>query len=389
MSSIEEIECSMIMPCLNEDRTLETCIKKAQGAIEKYNIKAEIIIADNGSTDNSRQIAERCGARVVAVKEKGYGAALMGGINSARGRYIIMGDADDSYDFSNIFPFIEKLRQGYDLVMGCRLPSGGGKIMPGAMPWLHRWIGNPILTCIGRLFFSSGISDFHCGLRAFTKSAYERMGLVTTGMEFATEMVVKASLKKMQVSQVPITLYKDGRMRSSHLRRWRDGWRHLRFMLMYSPSWLFFIPGAVLFSIGAIIFVTLLLSPIKFGSVRLSINTLLVSAMTVLLGFQLMSFALFTKVFATTEKFLPEDRRLNRLTSVVTLEIGIMVGIAILLLGVGFLVVATYYWKQRYFGALSPVDSMRISIPGVTMAVLGMQIIFSSFFVSILGLKRK
>lgn len=389
MSSIEKFECSIVIPCLNEARTLEACIRKAQEVIEKHNLNAEIIIADNGSTDGSVEIAKRCGVHVVIVEEKGYGAALMGGINRAEGKYIIMGDADESYDFSRIFPFIEKLRQGDDLVMGCRLPSGGGNIMPGAMPWVHRWVGNPLLTGIGRLFFRSPISDFHCGLRAFTKNAYERMGLVTTGMEFATEMVVKASLKKMQVSQVPITLYKDGRMRSSHLRRWRDGWRHLRFMLMYNPLWLFFIPGAVLFSIGAMIFVTLLLSPVKFGSVRLGINTLLVSAMTVLLGFQLMSFALFTKVFATTEKFLPEDRRLNRLTSVVTLEIGIMIGIAVLLMGVGFLAVATYYWKQRHFGALSPVDSMRISIPGVTMAVLGMQIIFSSFFISILGLKRK
>ena len=389
MSTIKEIECSIVMPCLNEARTLEACIKKARAAIEKHNIKAEIIIADNGSTDDSRQIAERCGVRVVVVKEKGYGAALMGGFDSAKGRYIIMGDADDSYDFSNIFPFIEKLRQRNDLVMGCRLPAGGGKIMPGAMPWLHRWIGNPILTFIGRLLYSSKISDFHCGLRAFKKDAYEKMGLVATGMEFATEMVVKASLKNMQITEIPITLSKDGRLRAPHLRSWRDGWRHLRFMLMYSPLWLFLVPGTVLFLIGLISFIILALGPVYFGEVGFGINTLLVSAMAILLGFQLILFALFTKVFATTQKLLPEDRGLSRLTSIVTLEIGIIVGIIVFLFGLGFLITATLYWRQTHFGVLSPVDSMRISIPGVTMIVLGMQIIFSSFFVSILGLKHK
>ena len=389
MPITKEIECSIVMPCLNEARTLEVCIKKAQAAIKKHNIEAEIVIADNGSTDDSRQIAEQCGARVVAVKEKGYGAALMGGIDSAQGKYIVMGDADDSYDFSDIFRFVEKLRQGYDLVMGCRLPGGGGKIMPGAMPWLHRWLGNPVLTFVGRLFFSSKISDFHCGLRAFSKNAYERMGLVATGMEFATEMVVKTSFKKMKITQIPITLYKDGRLKSPHLRTWRDGWRHLRFMLMYSPLWLFLIPGAVLFVIGLISFIPLVFGPVKFGQVNFDINTLLISALAILLGFQLMSFALFTRVFATTQKLLPENRRLSRLTSIVTLEIGIIVGIVVLLLGLGLLAGATLYWQQRNFGNLSAVESMRISIPGVTMAVLGMQIIFSSFFVSILGLKRK
>lgn len=389
MSTIKEIECSIVMPCLNEAKTLEACIKKARAAIEKHNIKAEIIIADNGSTDGSRQIAERCGVRVVAVEAKGYGAALMGGLDSAKGKYVIMGDADDSYDFSNIFPFIEKLRQGNDLVMGCRLPASGGKIMPGAMPWLHRWIGNPILTFIGRLLYSSKISDFHCGLRAFKKDAYEKMGLVATGMEFATEMVVKASLKNMQITEIPITLYKDGRLRAPHLRSWRDGWRHLRFMLMYSPLWLFLVPGTVLFLIGLISFIILALGPVYFGEVGFGINTLLVSAMAILLGFQLILFALFTKVFATTQKLLPEDRSFSQLTSIVTLEIGIVVGIIVFLFGLGFLITATLYWKQRNFGVLSPVDSMRISIPAVTMIVMGIQIIFSSFLVSILGLKHK
>lgn len=389
MTTIKEIECSIVMPCLNEAQTLETCIKKAQESIEKHKLEAEIIIADNGSTDDSRQIAERCGARVVIVKEKGYGAALMGGIDSAKGKYVIMGDADDSYDFSNIFPFIEKLRQGNDLVMGCRLPAGGGKIMPGAMPWLHKWIGNPVLTFIGRLFFSSKISDFHCGLRAFSKSAYEKMELVATGMEFATEMVVKASLKKMKITQIPITLHKDGRLRVPHLRSWRDGWRHLRFMLMYSPRWLFLMPGVSLISIGTVSFIILEFGPLTFGSIRLDINTLLVSAMAILLGFQLILFALFAKRFAITQKLLPEDHHLKRLTSMAILEAGIIIGVVVSLLGFGFLVTATLYWKQHQFGNLSAAKSMRISIPGVTMIVLGIQIVFSSFLISILGLKRK
>jgi len=302
-----ELELSVIMPCLNEAETLETCIKKAQETIKRYGILGEIIIVDNGSIDCSQDIARMCGARVVQVGTKGYGAALLGGINAARGRFIIMGDADDSYDFSNIIGFVEKLREGYDLVMGCRLPSGGGMIMPGAMPWKHRWIGNPALSTIGRLFFKSPVSDFHCGLRAFRKDAIEKLELRTTGMEFASEMVIKATIMGLCITQIPITLYKDGRSIPPHLRSWRDGWRHLRFMLMYSPRWLFLIPGSMLFTISLSFFILLELGPIRIGSIVFDTNTLLVFAMTILFGFQLIAFSIYTKAFAITEGLLPDD----------------------------------------------------------------------------------
>lgn len=384
-----ELEVSIVMPCLNEEETLKTCIRKAQQSIRQHKLKAEIIIADNGSTDRSREIAQENGARVIPVEVKGYGSALRGGIEAAKGKYIIMGDADDSYDFSNIFPFIEKLRQGYDLVMGCRLPWAGGTIMPGAMPWKHRWIGNPILTGIGRIFFRCPVSDFHCGLRAFRKDAYQKLDMRTTGMEFASEMVIKAGVKKMRITQIPITLYKDGRSRPPHLRSWRDGWRHLRFMLMYSPRWLFLIPGMILFLVGAVFFVLLLPGPLKFGSTFFDTNTLLVSSMSILLGFQLISFAMFTKVFAISEGLLPEDPRLNRLFSIITLEIGILIGLIFSLSGLGLLIGALVYWGKHGFAEISHAKSLRLVIPAVTSLILGVQIIFSSFFMSILGLKRK
>jgi glycosyltransferase involved in cell wall biosynthesis len=384
-----EPELSIVMPCLNEAETLQRCINKAQLSIRRQNLRAEIIIADNGSTDGSKEIAQACGARVVAVKAKGYGAALGGGIEKAQGRYIIIGDADDSYDFSNIFPFIEKLREGHDLVMGCRLPSGGGTVAPGAMPWKHRWIGNPVLTGIGRLFFRSPISDFHCGLRAFRKEAYQKLDMRTTGMEFASEMVIKATLKKMRIAQIPITLHKDGRSRPPHLRSWRDGWRHLRFMLMYSPRWLFLFPGIIGFLVGTFFFALLLQGPLRLGMAFFDTNTLLVSGMAIILSFQLISFAMFTKIFAISEGLLPEDPRLNRLFSVITLELGILIGVILAVSGLGLLLGAVVYWAKQGFGELSYPDSLRLIIPAVTSLMLGVQIIFSSFFMSILGLKRK
>ncbi len=321
-----KIEVSIVMPCLNEAETLEACIKKAQHSIKQHNLEAEIIVADNGSDDGSQQIAENNGARVVNVDTKGYGAALSGGIGAARGRYIIMGDADDSYDFSNIYPFIENLRKGYDLVMGCRLPSGGGEIMPGAMPLKHRYLGNPVLSFIGRLFFKSPVTDFHCGLRAFTKEAFNKMDLHTTGMEFASEMVIKATLLNMKLVEVPITLYKDARSKPPHLRSWRDGWRHLRFMLMYSPRWLFLLPGALLFFLCTIWFLVLIRGSVTIGNVVFDTNTLLVSAMFILIGFQLVIFYFFTKTFCTTEGLLPEDPFLKRLFSIVLLGLILLIG---------------------------------------------------------------
>ncbi|MBN1548085.1 MAG: glycosyltransferase family 2 protein, partial [Syntrophaceae bacterium] len=378
------VEVSVVMPCLNEAETLAACIDKAKGFFTEKGIAGEIIVADNGSSDGSQQIAVAGGARVVSVREKGYGAALMGGIAAARGTYVVMGDADDSYHFSEILPFIEKLREGYDLVMGCRFPRGGGRLMPGAMPWKHQWIGNPVLTAIGRLFFKAPVSDFHCGLRAFRRDAYDRMDLHTTGMEFASEMVVKSSLKGMKIAQVPVTLYKDGRSRPPHLRSWRDGWRHLRFMLLYSPRWLFLIPGILLFLLGALLGGALLLKGVQIGGVILGTNSLLVSAMAVLVGFQLILFALFTKVFAISEGLLPEDPRLIRLNRYINLEVGLLAGGLVALVGFSLILAAFLYWRAHGYGPISYPESLKLTIPGITAFTLGIEIVFSSFFLSIL-----
>ncbi|HXI95494.1 MAG TPA: glycosyltransferase family 2 protein, partial [Candidatus Acidoferrum sp.] len=288
-SASEPIEVSIVMPCLDEAETLATCIQKAQQAIESGGLAAEIIVADNGSTDGSQVIAKELGARVVPVAKKGYGSALIGGIDAARGRFVIMGDADDSYDFTAIAPLIEKLRDGCDLVVGNRFMGG---IEPGAMPWSHRWVGNPVLTLISRIFFHTPVGDAHCGLRGFRKDAYEQMRLRATGMEFASEMVIKASLKRMKIAEVPVTLRPDGRSRSPHLRTWRDGWRHLRFMLLFSPRWLFLYPGLALFAFGILLSLALLPGPLYLGSLRLDIHTLLVAGFLALLGYQMVLFAL-------------------------------------------------------------------------------------------------
>ncbi len=384
-----KIEVSIIMPCLNEAETLGACIKKAQQSIEKFNLNAEIVISDNGSDDGSPAIAKNNGVRTVHVDRKGYGSALLEGIAAAKGKYIIMGDADDSYDFSNIYPFVQKLREGFDLVMGCRLPRGGGEIMPGAMPLKHRYLGNPALSFIGRLFFKSKITDFHCGLRGFRKDAFLQMELHTTGMEFASEMVIKATLLKMRVAEVPITLYKDGRSRPPHLRSWRDGWRHLRFMLMYSPKWLFLTPGVLFLSIGSILFLMLMNGAVTIGQVGFESNSLLVSGMSILVGFQLTAFYLFTKVFAVTEGFLPKDEKIERFTSIFSLELGVIVGVIFLILGAFLLGSALMIWQQSGFGALSHALKIKKVIPSITFMLLGLQIVLSSFFLSILSLRRK
>ena len=380
------MELSIVMPCLNEAETLATCIDKARGFLDRHGIAGEIVIADNGSTDGSQEIAISRGARVVDVPSKGYGSALMGGIAAARGRYVIMGDADDSYDFTDLMPFVERLRAGDELVMGNRFKGG---IEPGAMPPLHKYLGNPVLTWIGRLFFGSPSGDFHCGLRGFDRQAILSLDLQTTGMEFASEMVVRATLQGLRIDEVPTTLSKDGRSRPPHLRSWRDGWRHLRFLLMYSPRWLFLYPGLFLMIVGLLAGAWLLPGPRRIGGVELDIQTLLYAAMAVVIGFQAVIFAVFTKVFVISEGLMPEDPRLNRMFDYITLETGLIVGLALLLAGLGGSVYAVSEWGARAFGPLEPSRTMRWVIPAATALVLGCQLVLSSFFLSILGLKRR
>ena len=374
------------MPCLNEAETLSICIQKAQQSLLKHDVKGEILVADNGSTDGSQEIARKMGARLIEVPDKGYGSALRGGVAAARGEYIIMGDADDSYNFSELSPFIQKLREGYDLVMGNRFE---GTIKPGAMPALHKYVGNPVLTGIGRLLFSSQTGDFHCGLRAFRKDALEKLNLRTTGMEFASEMVVKATLHRMRVAEVPITLYPDGRSRPPHLRSWHDGWRHLRFMFLYSPRWLFLYPGLMLMIIGAMISVWLLPGPKTIGTVTFDVNTLLYGGLAIIIGFEAINFAVFTKVFAISEGLLPEDPRLNKVFHFIKLETGLIVGIVLVLAGLIGSIYVLDIWKTRSFGPLEYSHTLRVVIPAGISLTLGSQTILSSFFLSILGLKRR
>jgi glycosyltransferase involved in cell wall biosynthesis len=385
----ESFELSIVIPCLNEEDTIASCILKARSAIEKHNLYAELIVADNGSTDRSVEIAEKAGARIVHVLEKGYGFSLMGGIRAARGRYILMGDADDSYDFSGIYPFVEKLREGYDLVVGCRFPKKGGTIMPRAMPWLHRYLGTPVLTFLNNVFFRSKISDVNCGLRGFSKKALFDMELQTTGMELASEMIIKAALKKMKITEIPITLYKDGRSRKPHLNSWRDGWRHLRFMLLFSPRWLFLIPGFVLLWLGAVFGGLLLRGALRINDVGFDTNSLLICSMSVLVGFQLMSFATLAKVYAISHGLLPPDPRINRLLERKSLEVGLIVGVVFI--AIGFLLVLSEFlaWRQIQFGPLSYSTSLRIVIPAVTLITLGVEIVFNSFFLGVLNLPMR
>jgi len=374
------------MPCLNEAETLEACIVKAANFLASHGVAGEIVIADNGSTDGSQQIAERLGARVVHVPERGYGSALRAGIAAARGRFVAMGDSDDSYDFSALQPFLDKLRQGYDLVMGNRFRGG---IKPNAMPPLHRYLGNPLLTGIGRLFFRTGIGDFHCGLRAFRRDAIIGLDLRTEGMEFASEMVVKSALLGLNVTEVPTTLSPDGRSRPPHLRSWRDGWRHLRFMLLYSPRWLFLYPGIALIVAGALGGAVLLPSSRTIFGVTFDVHTLLYAAVAILIGSQAVFFAIATKAFAVVSGLLPPDRRIERLFRTATLEIGIVIGTLLVLTGVGGTVFAVYTWSRVSFGPLVPTHTLRITIPSIVAMALGFQVILSAFFLNALGLKRK
>lgn len=379
-------ELSVVMPCLNESETVGACVRKAIAALHLAHLAGEVIVADNGSTDGSIEIARAEGAHVVHVAEKGYGNALKAGILSARGKFVLMADSDDSYDFSHIPRFIEKLRAGSDLVMGNRF-SGG--IAKDAMPPLHRYLGNPVLTGIGRLFFGSCSRDFHCGMRAFPKASFERMNIRSTGMEFASEMVVKASLLHMRVNEVPTTLVPDGRSRRPHLRTWRDGWRHLRFLLMYSPRWLFLFPGITLIAIGLLGCGLLLPGPRFIHGIGFDVHTLLYAFAAVLLGFQMVAFATFTKVFAITEGLLPPDPRLDRVFQWITLEVGLIVGGTLIALGLAGSVLSVSDWARGSFGALNPEHMLRLVMPSVFSLSLGVQIVFSSFFLSILGLRRR
>lgn len=379
------MELTILMPCLNEAETLERCIAKAKTFLQENNIVGEILIADNGSTDGSREIAERCGARVVEISSRGYGAALTGGCNAAKGTYVIMGDADDSYDFLHLMPFVEKLREGYDLVMGNRFRGG---IEKGAMPWLHRYIGNPVLSFIGRLFFPSKIGDFHCGLRGYNRERILALDLQTTGMEYASEMVVKCTLHDYKMTEVPTTLSPDGRSRPPHLRSWHDGWRHLKFLLMHCPNGLFLYPGLILMGIGFLIMLLLVLGPLTIGNVTFDIHTLLYGAAFILVGATAVEFCMFTKIYAANTHYIPMTKSIKKVSEFST-EKGVLIGIILFLLGLIVTIAAVCYWSNTAFGGLNPAFVMRITIPALVFMQLGIELIFGGFFIGILNIKHK
>jgi hypothetical protein len=379
----QELELSIVMPCLDESETVERCIRQAHAFLDGTGISGEVLVADNGSTDGSQEIAERAGARVVHVAERGYGAALLGGIEAARGAYVAMGDADDSYDFGTLGPFVERLRAGADLVMGNRFDGG---IAPGAMPALHRYFGNPILSFVGRLFFGTPVSDFHCGLRAFRRDAVLGLELRTTGMEFASEMVVKASIAGLDVQEVPTTLRADGRSRRPHLRSWRDGWRHLRFLLLYSPRWLFVYPGLVLALLGLTATAVLLAGPVSVGSLGFDVGTLLFALVATIIGFQGLLFGLLSHEYAEQEGFLPRGR-FYRFRSWLDLEKTIGAGVAVFLLGLLLTVASVWQWREAGFGSMAPEDSVRSAVPAALGLLLGNQVILFGLFLSFLRIR--
>ena len=384
-----EVEVSIVLPCLNEADTLAACIERAQAALDESGIRGEIVVADNGSTDGSPEIAKRLQARLIDVPEKGYGSALMGGIEAASGRFIIMADADESYDLAEVPKFVERLREGYDLVMGCRLDRGGGKVMPKAMPMLHRWWGNPMFSWLARFWFGSKFNDVHCGMRGFTKTFYQRLDQRCTGMEFATEMTIKASLGDFKVSEIPITLHPDGRVaHPPHLKTFRDGWRHLRLYLVYTPRYLFLVPGVALVVLG-ILGYAVALPQLRIAGIRFDVNTLLFASLFLLCGYQSIVFAIFTKVFAIQERLLPKDPKIDRFFEIANLERGLILSAAALLTGLTLLGIAVREWWLAGFGDLDYAHTLRWVIPGATVTALGVQTVFSSFFATVLGLKRR
>ena len=382
----EVCELSVVMPCLNEAETLEVCVRKVLGWMSDHGVDGEVVVADNGSTDGSQQIAKAAGARVIDVPRRGYGAALQGGFAAARGTFLIMGDADDSYELDNLGPFLDRLRAGDDLVIGNRFEGG---IEPDAMPFLHRYLGNPVLSALGRVMFKVPVRDFHCGLRGVRRDAVESMGLRTTGMEFASEMLMKAALFGLRISEVPTRLSRDGRSRKPHLRTWHDGWRHLRFLLLYSPRWLFLVPGLVLFIVGlALSSAIVAVGEIGIGDVRLSTGTLIYSAALMLIGYHAVVFALFTKIFAISRGFLPSDSRIDRFGGRFKLERGLLLGLAVFVLGLALALASFLRWKSTGLSALDPERQVRIVVPAALGMILGASTILSSFFISILGMDK-
>jgi glycosyltransferase involved in cell wall biosynthesis len=388
-NSVGSTEVSVVMPCLNEAETIAACVRQAAQALGDAHIDGEVIVADNGSTDGSSAIARELGARVIQVQNRGYGNALMGGIEAARGRYVIMGDADESYDFGEIPKFVDKLREGYALVQGCRLPSGGGQVMPGAMPPLHRWLGNPLLTFLARLWFRAPVHDIYCGMRGFTRELYGRLNQRCTGMEFATEMIIKASLFRERMAEVPITLHPDGRKaHPPHLRTFRDGWRTIRFFLLFSPRWLFLMPGMLLLLFGIIGYPIALLG-LTIGDVAFDVHTLLFASLAILAGQQAVSFAFFTKSFAIGEGLLPMDVRTARFFQFATLERGLLIGALSIIFGVALLAVVAARWWNTGFGPLDYAQTMRWAIPGATLTAAGLHTMLASFYISVLALRRR
>jgi glycosyltransferase involved in cell wall biosynthesis len=384
MNATKDIEVSIVMPCLNEEESLAACIEMAQRGLEGAGARGEIVIADNGSTDGSQEIARELGARVVDVPDKGYGAALMGGFEAAHGRYVIMGDADGSYDFGHIEGFLERLRAGDDLVMGNRFRGG---IEEGAMPFLHRYLGNPVLSFIGRLLFPSSIGDFHCGLRGFRREILPGLDLQSPGMEFASEMVVKATLSELTISEVPTTLSPDLRSRPPHLRTWRDGWRHLRFLLLFSPRWLFFYPGLALMTLGLVAMIALLPGELRVFGAGFDVHTLVYASAMIVVGYQAMLFAVFARIYAMTSGFLPGKPWIEDLHERLSLEVGALVGVGLIVAGLAMSIVALFVWGDSGFADLDYRETLRLVVPASTMLILGVQTVLASFFISILGIR--
>jgi glycosyltransferase involved in cell wall biosynthesis len=382
----ESIELSIVMPCLNEAETIGICVKKARAFLETHGLSGEVIIADNGSTDGSQQIANALGARIVHVPARGYGAALIGGIDAARGRFVAMGDADDSYDFGGLMPFVEALRGGAELVMGNRFRGG---IEAGAMPPLHRYLGNPVLSFLGRTFFRTPIGDFHCGLRAFRRTSIQALGLTATGMEFASEMVVKAALARLDIREVPTTLKPDGRSRPPHLRTWRDGWRHLRFLLIYAPKFLFLYPGLALAFAGLIGVIGLVPGDARIGDVELGVHTMIFAAMAVLMGAQLIGLAVLARRYGAIAGMWPESGMMRRLRNWFSVERACVIGGAMLAAGVAGAIAAASWWAVRGFGDLDPTAVMRLTIPSMLLGCLGLQTVVTAFFIGLLDQPRR